>query len=250
MAEGKRWHDDDHFWRVIAPVLFRTDRWLSAPEEVAKVLRLLEAREGEAVLDLACGPGRHALELARRGFRVTAVDRTSAYLEEAERRAREENLSVEFVREDMRTFCRPGAFHRAINMFTSFGYFEDAADDERVLDNLFRSLKPGGTLVMHLMAKEVLARIFRKRTWQEYGDYVVLEEGTVKDGWRWVETRWVVLTKGKVHEFKLSHRLYSAAELSDLLLRCGFAAASPYGDFDGGPYDETAERLVVLARKG
>jgi SAM-dependent methyltransferase len=249
MAEGKRWHDDDHFWRVIAPVLFPRDRWQSAPEEVTKVLRLLEAREGEAVLDLACGPGRHALELARRGFPVTAVDRTPAYLEEAERRAREENLSVEFVQEDMRTFCRPGAFHRAINMFTSFGYFEDAADDERVLRNVYRSLKPGGTLVMHLMAKEVLARIFKKRTWQEYDGHVVLEEGTIKDGWRWIETRWIVLTQGKVEEFKLSHRLYSAAELGDLLLRCGFASASPYGDFDGGPYDETAERLVVVARK-
>ena len=249
MAEGNRWHDDDRFWRVIAPVLFPRDRWQSAPEEVAKVLRLLEAREGEAVLDLACGPGRHALELARRGFRVTAVDRTPAYLEEAERRARDENLSVEFVQEDMRTFCRPGAFHRAINMFTSFGYFEDAADDERVLRNVYRSLKPGGTLAMHLMAKEVLARIFQKRLWREVDGHLVLEEGTIKDEWRWIETRWIVLTKGKVHEFKLSHRLYSAAELGDLLLRCGFASASPYGNFDGGPYDDTAARLVVVARK-
>jgi SAM-dependent methyltransferase len=250
MTEGKRWHDDDRFWRVIAPVLFRADRWQSAPEEVAKVLRLLEARKGEAILDLACGPGRHALELARRGFRVTAVDRTADYLEEAERRAQAENLSVEFVQEDMRTFCRPGAFHRVINLFTSFGYFEDAADDERVLQNVYRSLKPRGTLAMHLMAKEVLARIFRKRTWQEIDGHVVLEEGSVKDGWRWIETRWIVLTKGEVHEFALSHRLYSAAELAELLLRCGFAAASPYGNFDGDPYDETADRLVVVARKG
>ena len=78
MAEGKRWHDDDRFWRVIAPVLFPRDRWQSAPEEVTKVLRLLEAREGEAVLDLACGPGRHAHELARRGVRGTAGDRPPA----------------------------------------------------------------------------------------------------------------------------------------------------------------------------
>lgn len=249
MADGKRWHDDDLFWREIAPVLFPEERWESAPEEVTKILRLLEAREGEAVLDLACGPGRHALELARRGFGVTAVDRTATYLDEAERRARAENLPVEFVNEDMRTFCRPDAFHRAINLFTSFGYFEDAADDERVMLNLYRSLKAGGTLAMHLMSKEVLARIFQKRLWREVDGHLVLEEGTIKDGWRWIETRWVVVTKGKAREFKLSHRLYSAAELTDLMLKCGFAAASPYGDFDGGPYDETADRLVVVARK-
>ncbi len=249
MAKGKRWHDDDRFWREIAPVLFPREKWESAPGEVAKVLRLLGAHEGEAVLDLACGPGRHALELARRGFRVTAVDRTAAYLKEAGGRARAENLPVEFVHEDMRTFCRPDAFDRAINLSTSFGYFEDAADDERVLRNVCRSLKAGGTLAMHLMAKEALARIFQKRMWREVGGHVILEEGTIKDGWRWIETRWIVVTKGKAREFKLSYRLYSAAELADLMLRCGFAAASPYGNYDGGPYDETAERLVVVARK-
>jgi len=249
MAEGNRWHDDDRFWREIAPVLFPPERWASAPEEVTKVLRLLGAQEGEAVLDLACGPGRHALELARRGFRVTAVDRTAAYLEEGARRAQEENLAVEFVREDMRTFCRPEAFHRAINLYTSFGYFEAAADDERVLHNVYRSLRPGGTFILHLMAKEVLARIFQKRLWREVAGRLVLEEGTIKEGWRWIETRWIVAAEGTVEEFNLSHRLYSAAELTDLLLKCGFAAASPYGSFDGDPYDETAERLVVVARK-
>ena len=70
----------------------------------------------------------------------------------------------------MREFVRPEAFDAAINLFTSFGYFEDPAEDLQVAKNLFHSLKPGGALVMDLVGKEVLSRIFLPRDWQELAD--------------------------------------------------------------------------------
>ena len=88
------WYDDDRFWQEAAPLLFRQARWEAAEEEVDQLLELLELPEGAAVLDMACGPGRHALELARRGFRVTGVDRTQIYLNEAARGAEEAGLKI------------------------------------------------------------------------------------------------------------------------------------------------------------
>ena len=150
---AKAWHEDDHFWEQTAPFQFDERRWAAASKEVEQALALLQLKEGAAVLDLCCGPGRHSLELARRGFKVTGVDRTARFLEEARRRAEAEGLAIEFVQDDMRTFHRPGTFDAAINLFTPFGYFDDPEEDHRVLENIYASLKPHGKLLLDVMGK-------------------------------------------------------------------------------------------------
>ena len=122
----------------------------------------------------------------------------------------------------MREFTRPGGFDLSLNLFTSFGYFDDRADDERVAETLHASLAPGGTLVMDLASKETLARDFRARTWDEFEDGYVLEERTVSDDWSWIENTWRLVVDGDVREFDVSHRLYSGYELTSLLERVGF----------------------------
>ena len=128
-----------------------------APSEVEAALKLLGLKPKGRVLDLCCGPGRHSLELARRGFAVVGVDNTAGYIAEAKKRAKSEKLKVEFVKGDMRCFRRLGAFDAVINMFTAFGYFKNPRDDRRVLENIHRSLKPGGKLLMEMLGKEILA---------------------------------------------------------------------------------------------
>ncbi|HZT42647.1 MAG TPA: class I SAM-dependent methyltransferase, partial [Chthonomonadaceae bacterium] len=230
-----------------APVMFDEARWGAAPEQVDQVLALLDVAPEATLLDLCCGPGRHSLELARRGFRVTGVDRTVFHLETARKGAQAENLNVGFVQEDMRRFCRPEAFDGAINLFTSFGYFADPADDRQVLENIHRSLKPGARLVMDVIGKEVLARRFRERHWSENNGVFILEEPKILQNWSWIETRWIVFAEGKKHAFTVSHRLYSAAELAALLEASGFAGVEIYGDLAGAPYDQNAKRLVAVA---
>ena len=134
------------------------------------------------MLDLCCGPGRHSLEFARRGFRVTGVDRTAHYLTTARAAATREGLTVEFVQEDMRHFHRPAAFDLALNLFSSFGYFEDVANDLRVLQHLHDSLKSGGQVLLEMAGKEPLARMFQPRTWHRHAerDEYLLEERIIQ----------------------------------------------------------------------
>lgn len=221
--------------------------WTRAGSDVEQLAGLLPA--GARVLDLCCGPGRHTLELARRGFRVTALDRTAFYLEQARVQAEAENLEVEFVCDDMRRFSRVGAFDAIINLSTSFGFFEDPADDRTVIVNAYRSLRGGGLLVMDLKGKEVLARMFVERTWFEQGDTLLLLQRTVMKDWTWVEDLWITLKDGTRREFVMAHRPYSAAELRALLESCGFNPVSIQGDLAGAKYDHNASRLVALARR-
>ena len=244
------WHEQDTFWEEWAPIMFPERRWEETAEEVANIISLLNIGEAASVLDLCCGPGRHSLQLARQGFSVTAVDRTKMYLERACKQAETEGLAIEFIQDDMRKFCRPGSFDVAINLFTSFGYFEDMNDDRQVAANVYHSLKEKGVFLIDIMGKEVLARIFRERNWYELDNIMVLQEHKVCANWSWIENRWLMIKDGKTDEWKVSHRLYSAAELAALLSDCGFKAIDVYGDLVGAPYDHAAKRLVLVAHKG
>jgi SAM-dependent methyltransferase len=243
------WHSDDQFWKTCGPWMFTEKRWANTPTEVDSILKLLAIPPQAAILDLCCGPGRHSLELARRGFSVVGVDRTASYIAEARKRAKTEKLKVDFIRQDMRRFCRPGAFDAGINMFTAFGYFKKPQDNQRVLLNLHRSLKPGGSVLLELMGKEILARGFREREWHEENSTLFLEERKLSQGWSWIECRWILIKGTKRKEFVISHRLYSARELSELLIACGFHNVRVFGDLGGSDYDQNAKRLVISAQK-
>ena len=250
MGDDRPWHERDSFWETAGPVLFTEGRWENAPAEVEAMVALLGLPPGAKVLDLCCGVGRHSLELARRAFQVTGLDRTAAYLQEARGRASEEGLEIEFIQEDMRTFDRPDVFGAVINYFTSFGYFESEEDDRRVVENAFSSLRSGGVLLMDMMGKEILARIFSDRGWREEDGMLILEDREVAPDWSTVYNRWIILKDRGRREVTVTTRLYSAAELSSLLKECGFGRVEVYGDLSGAPYDMQAKRLVVVAQRG
>ncbi len=197
-----------------------------------------------------CGAGRHCVEFAKAGHRVTGADLTERFLERARERATRQGVGVEFVRADMREFRRPGAFDAVTNLWTSFGYFDDPADDARVLENFFASLRPGGRLLMDMMGREPLVRLFRPREWRyDNDDRICIEERKVNDDWTSIENRWIMLDGEVRREATFRLRVFGAAELRALAMQAGFVDVRILGSLAGGPYDHKAERLVLLARR-
>jgi SAM-dependent methyltransferase len=243
------WYEDDRFWAMLEPQLVSDEKIRTAGDDAANAALLMKLRPGAHVLDLGCGPGRHSLELAKSGFRVTGVDRTTRYLDVARANAAAHRVEVEYVQEDMRAFRRQDAFDGAINLFTSFGYFEDPEDDRRVLRNLRTSLRPGAGLVLEMIGKETIARIYTRKDWLEYPDgSLFLAEREVVPGWDLMRNRWIYVRDGRRVEFDFTHRIFSAGELKQLLEGQGFRVEGIYGALDGRPYDRESMRLVVLAR--
>ncbi len=245
------WHEDASFWETVAPFVFSPGHLESAAEQVAKLVDLLELPTGAHICDLPCGVGRHAVEMADRDHQVTGVDLTEEYLERARERAIETGVEerCEFLSGDMRQFVRPETFDCLLNLYTSFGYFESRADDERTAQNWYDSLVAGGTLLMSLASKETISADFEPRGWSEVDGTYFLEERTIKDNFSWIENRWTVINDGTVSEYSVSHRLYSAYELTKLLERVGFDTISVFGSLTGEPFDQTADQLVVRANK-
>ena len=180
---------------------------------------------------------------------VTGVDRTAVYLRQARERAAADGLDVEFVQADMRDFLRSEQYDIALSLYTTFGYFQEAGENARVLRHLFESLRSGGALMVETMGKEVLAGIFQARNWREKGDILLIEERVVSRNWSWMDLRWTVITPEQRIDYSLGHWIYSAAELLLMLRQAGFADVAVYGGLDGRPYDTEAVRLVAVARK-
>lgn len=248
---ARPWHETDEFWNLLEPVIFSQAVRAGAAAEVGAIVKLLGLAPGMRVLDMPCGPGRHSIELLRRGFHVTGVDRTVRYLDEARRSAEAVGPECEWVRADMREFRREGAFDAAINLYTSIGYFDDAYDDLRVLRNFHASLRPGGTLLIDIMGREVIARIFREREWRDLPDgSVFLEERRAVRGWTRIANRWLLIRPdGTRYESRHELRVFSGQELDQLLREAGFASARLLGSYEGVPYDHHAPRLVAVATK-
>ncbi len=241
------WYEDEEFWKMYP--LFTDKKLKEAGEEVEKIISLADLDSDIKVLDLCCGIGRHSIVFADRGYDVTAVDITEHYLERAREKGEEKSVEIEFIKEDMRKFKREGEFDIVLNLFTSFGYFEDNDENLQVLKNVYKSLKPNGKFILDVLGKEVIARIFKGKEWKEINGDIWLFERNIKKDWSRFEDNMMKVVNGDVKEFNTSHWLYSAKELKDMLEGVGFTSLDVYGNYDGKPYDEEADRLVVLAEK-
>src|SRR5262245_45117780 len=169
MASSKQQAVVPDWWRnffepLVGEVMF-VPRAKRSEAEVAQVIRQSRARAPLNVLDLACGVGRHSLIFAAQGFNVTGLDFSKPYLSEARKAARKAKQSVRFVHGDIRNLRRhfsAGAFDLAVSMFNSFGYFRRRRDDLKVLEEVHRTLAPGGALVLNTLNGHGVARRLRQ----------------------------------------------------------------------------------------
>ncbi len=149
----------------------------------------------------------------------------------------------------MREFVRPDAFDLVINVFTSFGYFDDKGEDVHVLRNVHRSLRPGGTLVMDVLGKEYLAKVFQPTVSMDTPDGVWIQRHEIFDEWTRIRNEWILVQGDSARTFKFHHTVYSAQELKDRVIEAGFASVRAFGGLDGSDYGPVARRLVIVATK-
>jgi SAM-dependent methyltransferase len=249
MGSGE-WFEDEEFWTAYAPIMFDGDRWAEVPAVVDDIERLARLSPGAAVLDACCGPGRHSLELASRGYRVTGIDITEAYLAAARESAEAWEVldRTRFLRADIRRFDLPDEFDLAINLYTSFGYFRDPAEDIGALRRLRSCLKRGGALILETTGRETAERDFVAGESFDRGGWSVRTEFEVVGAWEGLRNRWIMSRGNEIVDRAFVVRLYSGRELERALLEAGFSDIRILGGLDGSPYDEKAGSLVAMAR--
>ena len=225
----------------------------AAADEVRFIWKALGLKKGSRVLDIPCGTGRHAIRLARKGASVLGVDITPAYLRQARRAARS-LPNARFVRGDMRRIPLRGEFDAAINLWTSFGYFDAPSDDQKTLRGIARALKPGGLFLIDMADIALIRRRGRSKSWGRRADgaYVLEEAAYVGGRDPKVVNEWTVLRPGSpARRARFVVRGYDRARLFAALRRAGFTPLKTWRGLgpDGGSSGAVGARLVVLARR-
>ncbi len=238
---------DDDYLRIYEPML--TEERTRA--EVEFIERELMLAPGSRVLDLACGIGRHAVAMAARGFRVTGFDFNERYLALGRAAAEKAGVTVDWRQGDMRAMAFDAEFDGVYSYFTSFGYFDDA-ENEQVLGRIARTLKPGGRLLMDVINRDHLLTHPLQRGWMQREDGALLmEENSIEIRTSRVTSRQILIEPGAgsrvTKEYDL--RAYTCAELTGLFRHHGLRVTGVRGGADGSEFSTESRRLVLIAER-
>jgi len=220
-------------------------------DEAREVIDLVEGlahpAPGAHVLDIGCGRGRHALDLARRSYAVTGLDLSEDAIADARQAAADADLDVQFVVQDMREPACDACADGAVNLFTTFGYFEDDAESQRALTAVARALKPKGWFVQDFLNPSHVA------------DTLVPADTIEREGTRIHQRRWIeddrvhkeidVVQNGSRDTFRESVRLFTREDFEEMYATAGLRLQSIHGDYDGRDFAADSPRMILYARK-
>lgn len=237
----------DSYLKIYAP-LFSNARTNS---EVDRIASLLDLSVGNAVLDLACGYGRHAIALARRGYDVTGQDLSEVLLQRAREDASKQNTKVQWVHSDMRQIPFDQHFDVVINMFNAFGYLEHDDDHINVLKAICRALKPGGLVLIETMHRDIIGRNYQAATVRRADDDLVIIDERHFDQLTGRNNISVTLIErsGCRTTYPQSMRVFTLTEFAAMIKAAGLHLHAYFGGLDGSPFHLGCSSLVLVAQR-
>lgn len=223
--------------------------------QVDFIIKALNLKGNERILDLACGYGRHALSLARRGYEVVGVDITKCYVEDANKTAKAEGLSASFIQSDIREVTYNNEFDVVLNLADgAIGYLENDEENLKIFDVVARALKPGGKHLMDVCNAEHADFNFPRCNWEMGEKAIALSE------FEWDKEKRIMLFGG----FDIPYgepakkpdilygdptRLYTLDEIKTIMSERGMEVKSSYCDYYGSPSTFRELQLIVCSEK-
>ena len=212
---------------------------------IDRLIEYLQPPTQARILDLACGQGRHSIYLSGKGYQVTGVDLSPHNIETA---ARDQRPGLQFFEHDIREVLPGHTFHVVLNLFTSFGYFHNPDDNERVVEAVQQELESGGVFVLDFfntpcILHDLVEREVKKVEGIHFHLHKRLDGQTLIKTIRFEDS-------GQKFVFEERVRAFSFADLKEMLGRYSLKVEHTFGDYDLSPYDEAlSSRLILIAKK-
>ena len=219
--------------------------------EVEFICEALELLQGATVLDLCCGQGRHGQRLADSGMKVVGLDSSRFLLTEAQKNESSTQNRVHLIEGDMRHIPLKPVCDAVINLFTSFGFFEDN-DNKRIITAIAAALKPSGKFLLEHWNPYVVLQLDQTRNWWWMAESLLALAEVEYDSTsgRLSDHRTVInLSTGAIQESVNRIRFYFPTELKRMLASAGLKVRAMYGDFDYSPFTTESRRLITIAEK-
>jgi SAM-dependent methyltransferase len=226
-------------------ILYRNHDDAEARLFIHNLVQFLPLLPEQKVLDLACGRGRHAVMLNELGMDVTGVDLSQNSIAFAKK---QENSRLHFFVHDMLRVFQSESFDVVVNLFTSFGYFDEDEDNQRAISAAAQNLKPGGKLVLDFFNTPRIVRTLRPRYTQTVQgiDFHIKKKFT--NGYLWKNIRFE--DRGKHYQFQERVRAITHAEFAQCFQQAGLKIIAVLGNYEMHPFDlQTSDRLILVGEK-
>jgi SAM-dependent methyltransferase len=211
------------------------------------VQRNINLKKCDKVLDVCCGSGRHSIELAKRGLDVTGFDLSGFLIGEANKNKKalqEKDLKLKFLIDDMRSFNFKKSFDLALNIFSSFGYFENDSENFRIFKNVHSSLKKNGYFVFDFLNETYLRNNLVKKDVISMNGKKVVQERRIENNFVFKDIK----IGDKIFSEKI--KLYSQKTIKKELESVGFNINKVFGDYYGNSFMKNkSKRFILIAQK-
>ena len=217
--------------------------------EVDFVLSCIDLPEGGRLLDVGCGPGRHSIELAKRGYEVVGIDPSPAMIEAAQERALGIEPAPTFLTVRADDLSNRASFDAAICLFTTLGQIEETMDNSQLVFHVAKKLRPGGYFIVEVPQRSWVLSNLKEYERLGTGDrYTDVTRRYDAHDFTLTET-FNMISPHAERAYLLQYRLYNQAELRSLLTSARYEILGCYGDYDGAPLGEDSRVMIMLAQK-
>jgi len=225
-------------------------------KEVDFLEEILQMEKSWPILDLCGGQGRHSLELSRRGYQdVTVLDYSECLINLGRKRAEKEGLDTLFIRRDARNTDLPSERYKIIIvMASSFGYFVDENENEKILREAYRLLMPEGSVLLDLPNREYVLKNFKPQSWHQADDDIaVSRQRRLQEDILYSRETVISKTRGGIRDETYCTRLYGEEKIRDMLESVGFCSVHAEKDYksheEKGDYGCMTNRMIVIAHR-
>ncbi len=226
-------------------LLYKDRNQAEAEHFIQHLLQQLKPLEEAIFLDVACGKGRHSKFIHQNGFCIHGIDLSSESIKEASKNASE---SLHFKQHDMRETYLENHFDYALNLFTSFGYFETDNDNQRAINSMAKNLKKGGKLIIDFMnAKKVVLNIVKEEVKAVEGIYFHIKR-KVENGYILKDIHFT--DAGDSYHYQEKVQALDLNDFSHYLQKAGLNVIDLWGDYELNDFDVLhSNRLIIAAQK-
>ncbi|MBA3706584.1 MAG: methyltransferase domain-containing protein [Bacteroidetes bacterium] len=236
----KNWFDSPYYH-----ILYKHRDYYEAESFIDNLLHFLKPAAGSRFLDLGCGKGRHSIYLNKKGYPVIGIDLSTESIAHA---SQFQNDSLQFYVHDMRKSFRINYFNYVLNLFTSFGYFENQQDNIDAIDAVNRALKSKGIFVLDFLnIHKVVSKMIEEET-------QIVDDITFHIS-RSIENKFIVKNihfsdQGAAYHFQERVKMLSLTDFEKYFADKKLKILHLLGNYKLEKFDEnTSDRLIIIAEK-
>ena len=236
----KSWFDSPYYH-----LLYNHRDYSEAEFFIANLFSFLSPKKNSKVLDLACGKGRHALQIHQFGNDVLGVDLSPKSIEAANEM---KDRGLAFETGDMRELSYIDEFDIVVNLFTSFGYFQQEGDNVKVITSIAKALKSNGILVLDYLNVTKVEKTLPIELYIERGEITFKVNKSVKGSFIVKDISFS--DNGEAFSFQEHVKRFTEKHFREIFSDCGLEIQNVFGNYDLNIFDEkTSDRLILIAKK-